>query len=131
MERNADNHRRRSPIKNVCSRPINFFSSCRHGGTQCRKSNKRFVHSFIHSFIHIGSGSATLQADKAHHSHQHRQSKHPVLPAVLSCSPPRVEDASPELVCSRSPSPGFRVPFARSSRQFRGVHTAKKISLKT
>jgi hypothetical protein len=24
-ERNTDNHRRRSPIKNVCSRPINFF----------------------------------------------------------------------------------------------------------
>ncbi len=48
--------------------------------------------------------------------------------------PPRGEDASPELVCSRSPSPGFRVPFAHSSRQFRAVHTAKhkyeKISFK-
>ncbi len=26
-----------------------FFTSCRHGGTQCIKKNKRFVHSFIHS----------------------------------------------------------------------------------
>ena len=50
-ERKTDNHRRRSPIKNVCSRPINFFLRADMVGPSVRKSNKRFVHSFIHSIF--------------------------------------------------------------------------------
>ncbi len=52
-ERNADNHRKRSPIKNVYSRSIIFFSRADTVGPSVKKFNKRFVHSFIHSFIYF------------------------------------------------------------------------------
>jgi hypothetical protein len=52
-ERKTDNHRKRSPIKNVYLRHI-IFLRANTVGPSARKLNKRFVHSFIHSFMFLG-----------------------------------------------------------------------------
>ena len=62
-ERKTDNHRKRSPIKNVHSRHI-IFLRANTVGPSARKLNKRFVHSFIHSFILIHDEEYLLINDR-------------------------------------------------------------------